>query len=73
MTAEVLKGQPVIIGMPVGQTGTPGHTCCTAAEPTEAEFSAAKAEALQGLQFAIDNINEMLEEVKYAEADLDEQ
>lgn len=47
------------------------HTCCTAAEPTEAEFLAAKAEALQGLQLAIDNINDILEEVKYAEADLD--
>lgn len=63
----------MITWLPVGETGTPGHTCCTAAEPTEAEFSAAKAEAMQGLQFAIDNINDMLEEIKYAEADLDEQ
>ena len=46
--------------------------CCTAAEPTEAEFSAAKAEALQGLQSAINNINDMLEEIKYVQADLDE-
>ena len=57
----------------IGDTGMPSHTCCTAVEPTEAEFSAAKAEALQGLQLAIDNINDMLEEIKYAEADLDEQ
>ncbi|KAL3143235.1 hypothetical protein ABBQ38_002086 [Trebouxia sp. C0009 RCD-2024] len=56
-------------------SGTPTHACqcCTAAEPTEAEYSAAKAEALQGLQTVVDNINDVLEEIKYAEADLDEQ
>ena len=61
--------------MLVGDTGTPSHACqcCTAAEPTEAEFSAAKAEALKGLQIAIDNINEVLEEIKYVEADLGEE
>ena len=51
----------------------PSCPCCRTAEPSEAEFSAAKAEALQGLQLAINNINDMLEEIKYAEADLDEQ
>lgn len=46
--------------------------CCTAAEPTQEEFTAAKTEALQGLQIAIDNINEVLEELKYAEAEYSE-
>ena len=41
--------------------------CCTAAEPSEMEFSAAKGEALKGLQITIDNINEVLEEIKYLE------
>jgi len=46
--------------------------CCTTAEPTEEEFAAAKGEALQGLQVAIDNINDVLEELKYAEAEYSE-
>jgi len=46
--------------------------CCTTAEPSEEEFTAAKGEALQGLQVAIDNINDVLEELKYAEAEYDE-
>ncbi len=46
--------------------------CCTAAEPSEAEFSAAKGEALQGLQNVIESINEVLEEIKYAEAEYNE-
>ena len=46
--------------------------CCTADEPSEAEFSAAKKEALQGMQKAIDNINEVLEELRYAEAEYEE-
>lgn len=51
----------------------PSCHCCTAAEPTQEEFAAAKAEALQGLQIAIDNINDALEELKYAEAEYSEQ
>lgn len=43
--------------------------CCTAAEPSEMEFSAAKGEALKGLQIAIDNINEILEELKYVDSE----
>lgn len=46
--------------------------CCTADEPSEAEFSAAKKEALQGMQKAVDNINEVLEELRYAEAEYEE-
>lgn len=46
--------------------------CCTTAEPSEEEFTAAKGEALQGLQVAIDNINDVLEELKYAEAEYNE-
>lgn len=54
-------------------TGADSCHCCTAAEPTQAEFAAAKTEALQGLQVSIDNINEVLEELKYAEAEYNEQ
>lgn len=46
--------------------------CCTAPEPSEAEFSAAKAEAVQGLQIAIENINDVLEEMKYAKEEFEE-
>ena len=46
--------------------------CCTAPEPSEAEFSAAKAEAVQGLQVAIENINDGLEQIKYAEAEFEQ-
>ena len=48
------------------------HSChrCTSAEPTKEEYTAAKGEALQGLQQAIENINEVLEEIRYAEDDL---
>ena len=51
----------------------PACQCCTAAEPTREEFAAAKAEALQGLQIVIENINDALEELKYAEAEYSEQ
>lgn len=46
--------------------------CCATAEPSEEEFTAAKGEAWQGLQVAIDNINDVLEELKYAEAEYNE-
>ena len=46
--------------------------CCTSAEPTQEEFAAAKAEALQGLQSATENINDVLEELRYAEAEYNE-
>lgn len=70
------RRKPVVnVHIPAGDVGTPIHgcQCSTAAEPTEAEYSAAKAEALQGLQCVVDNINDVLEEIRYAEADLREQ
>ena len=53
--------------------GHEAHACCKPpAEPTLAEFEGAMREATQALQQAVDNINEALEELRYAEADAED-
>ena len=62
----------LILAVPCADLPQQSCHCCTTAEPSEEEFTAAKGEALQGLQVAIDNINDVLEELKYAEAEYNE-